>query len=64
MWLLDPSTGSLVDLGPLGADGTADLALPAGMEPGRWPVIDISAEPDDGDPSHSGDSVLRGPVPT
>jgi hypothetical protein len=30
---------------------------------GDNPEVDVSLEPDDGDPAHSGDSVLRGQLP-
>lgn len=60
VWLLDPDQGRLVSLGPVRPDGT--YVLPAGAAPGEWPAVDVSIEPHDGDPGHSGASVLRGPV--
>jgi hypothetical protein len=48
----------LVSLGPLRPDGVYDL--PAGLEPEQFPIVDVSLEPIDGDPTHSGDSLLRG----
>ena len=62
VWLLDPADGRVVSLGTLGSDGRADLDLPAGLDLSRYDVVDVSAEPLDGDPTHSGDSVLRGPL--
>jgi anti-sigma-K factor RskA len=62
VWLLGDR--GLVSLGSfrVGADGsaTAELALP--VDPARYGSFDVSLEPDDGDPSHSSDSVLRGPA--
>ena len=58
VWLIDSSVERLVSLGPLRPDGRYDL--PAGLDPGSFPIVDISAEPIDGDPTHSGDSRLRG----
>ena len=58
LWLLDPTATRLVSLGPLGADGLYDV--PSGVDPGEFPVVDVSVEPVDGDPTHSGQSVLRG----
>jgi anti-sigma-K factor RskA len=58
VWLLDPDVTRLVSLGPLRADGTYDL--PPGLDPRQLPVVDVSVEPLDGNPTHSGDSVLRG----
>ena len=58
LWLLDPSATKLVSLGPLRADGVYDV--PPGVDPRAFPVVDVSVEPVDGDPTHSGQSVLRG----
>ena len=60
VWLLDLDEGRLLSLGPLRPDGT--YALPDGTEVGDFPTVDVSVEPHDGDPTHSGSSVLRGPV--
>lgn len=60
VWLLDPEEGRLVSLGPVRPDGT--YALPAGTAVDDFPAVDVSVEPRDGDPTHSGASVLRGPV--
>jgi hypothetical protein len=58
VWVIDPEVSQLVSLGPLRDDGIYDL--PAGLDPEAFPIVDISAEPLDGDPTHSGDSLLRG----
>lgn len=58
VWVIDPSVTKLVSLGPLRPDGVYDL--PAGLDPADFPIVDISVEPVDGDPTHSGNSVLRG----
>ncbi len=58
LWLLDPTATRLVSLGPLRDDGVYEV--PAGVDPGEFPVVDVSVEPVDGDPTHSGESVLRG----
>lgn len=58
VWVIDPSVTKLVSLGPLRPDGVYDL--PAGLDPAEFPIVDISVEPVDGDPTHSGNSVLRG----
>ena len=60
VWLLDLDHGRLLSLGPVRPDGT--YALPPGTDVGEYPTVDVSVEPDDGDPGHSGTSVLRGPV--
>jgi anti-sigma-K factor RskA len=58
LWLIDPSVTRLVSLGPLRPDGVYDV--PTGVDPAEFPIVDVSVEPVDGDPTHSGQSVLRG----
>ena len=59
VWLLAPDAASMVSLGTM--EGTeARFELPADLDLSRYPVVDISDEPYDGDPAHSGDSILRG----
>jgi anti-sigma-K factor RskA len=58
VWVIDPEVTKLVSLGPSRPDGNYDL--PPGLDPERFPVVDVSVEPLDGDPAHSGDSALRG----
>jgi anti-sigma-K factor RskA len=58
VWVIDPEVSQLVSLGPLREDGLYDL--PAGLDPEAFPIVDVSVEPIDGDPTHSGDSLLRG----
>lgn len=58
VWLLDEAVEQIVSLGLVREDGL--YPLPAGVDPSALPVVDISIEPEDGDPSHSGRSVLRG----
>jgi hypothetical protein len=58
-WLLDESVSGLIPLGVVRA-GTEDFELPEGLDLGEYPVVDVSVEPLDGDPAHSGVSVARG----
>lgn len=58
VWVIDSEVSKLVSLGPVRPDGTYDL--PPDLDPRQFPVVDVSVEPLDGDPAHSGDSVLRG----
>jgi anti-sigma-K factor RskA len=58
VWLINTDLTELVSLGPIRDDGTYDL--PAGLDPAQFPIVDVSFEPLDGDPQHSGNSVLRG----
>jgi Anti-sigma-K factor rskA len=59
VWLLKPDVSGLVSLGTL--DGTSgEFALPPGLDLAEFPVVDVSDEPLDGEPAHSGVSVARG----
>jgi anti-sigma-K factor RskA len=59
VWLLDADAQRLVSLGVLaGTSGTFEL--PAGVDLAEYPVVDVSDEPYDGNPAHSGDSIVRG----
>jgi hypothetical protein len=59
VWLLDPETSGLISLGLLSGP-TGTFSLPADVDLDRYSVVDISQEPDDGNPAHSGDSIVRG----
>ncbi|QTE29296.1 anti-sigma factor [Pengzhenrongella sicca] len=59
VWLLDPDVTQLVSLGILqGSEGR--FTVPDGLDLAALPVVDVSEEALDGDPAHSGDSVVRG----
>ncbi len=58
-WLLTESVTGLVPLGVV-RPGTEEFELPAGLDLGEYPVVDVSVEPLDGDPAHSGLSIARG----
>jgi hypothetical protein len=59
VWLLRADASGLVSLGLL--DGaTGRFSIPAGIDLTEFPVVDVSAEPADGNPAHSGDSIVRG----
>lgn len=59
VWLLDAGAQRLVSLGVLAGD-EGEFPLPDGLDLGEFPVVDVSQEPYDGDPAHSGDSLVRG----
>ena len=63
LWLLGDN-GELVSLGsvrvPESGNATLDVELP--VDPKQFRYLDVSREPDDGDPGHSTISILRGPV--
>lgn len=59
VWLLEPDAVRMVPLGAVRAGDTV-LQLPEGLDLVAYPVVDVSIEPLDGDPTHSGVSVVRG----
>jgi hypothetical protein len=59
VWLLNADATGLVSVGLL--DGsTGRFSIPAGIDLAEYPVVDVSKEPNDGNPAHSGDSIVRG----
>ncbi|WP_238476153.1 anti-sigma factor [Agromyces mariniharenae] len=59
VWLIRSDASGLVSLGLL--DGSSGrFVLPAGIDLTEFTLVDVSAEPVDGDPAHSGDSIVRG----
>lgn len=64
LWLLN-SADDLVSLGSFRVpeSGATEVTVPVPGDAGGYGFVDLSVERDDGDPSHSGDSVLRGRVP-
>lgn len=59
VWLLTPDARSLVSLGVLnGSEGT--FTIPDDIDLAEYRVVDVSLEEPDGDPAHSGDSIVRG----
>ncbi len=59
VWLIDRDVTRLVSLGVLqGSEGR--FTVPEGLDLSDFAVVDVSEEPFDGDPAHSGDSIVRG----
>jgi len=61
LWLIDTAVKGMVSLGPY--TGNHRYAVPTGVSPARFPIVDVSLEPGDGVPTHSGVSVVRGTLP-
>ncbi len=59
VWLLREDVSGLVSLGLLDGDSGRFL-VPDGVDLAEYPVVDVSREPTDGNPAHSGDSIVRG----
>lgn len=66
VWLIQPDDeGNVADLVSLGVVNPVEpgaLEIPTSHDPAVYYVVDISVEPRDGDASHSGRSILRGPL--
>ncbi|HEX5858043.1 MAG TPA: anti-sigma factor [Microbacterium sp.] len=59
VWLINSDATALISLGVLdGTEGT--FPIPNGVDIRDYVLVDISQEPIDGDPQHSGDSIVRG----
>ncbi len=59
VWVFDGGR-NMVSVGVLDADSAAALPLPPTLDLRTYHIVDISAEPYDGDQTHSKSSVLRG----
>ncbi|MGC5170963.1 anti-sigma factor [Microbacterium sp. DT81.1] len=59
VWLINSDATALISLGVLdGTEGT--FPIPSGVDLRDYVLVDVSQEPIDGDPQHSGDSIVRG----
>lgn len=58
VWLFGDD-GRMVSLGTL-ADGSGSFTVPAGIDTAEYRTVDVSDEPPDGNPAHSGVSLVRG----
>ena len=61
LWLLG-ADGELVSLGSFRVDpgGRSEIEVPVPVDPDRYRYYDVSIQPENGSPDHSGRSVLRG----
>jgi hypothetical protein len=63
VWLLQSDAQRMVQVGVVHRGATV-LPLPDGIDLGAYPLVDVSVEPLDGVPTHSGVSVARGELQT
>lgn len=63
LWLIDRDVVGMVPLGVV-RPGSQTVELPSDLDLGQFPLVDVSVEPLDGDPAHSGVSVARGELDT
>ena len=59
VWLIAPDLSRLVSLGVMTSE-SGTFAVPAGLDLGDYPIVDVSDEPVDGNPAHSSVSIVRG----
>lgn len=59
VWLLAPDKKRMVSLGNLLGNQTT-FTLPPGLDVADYPTVDISVQPYNGNPLHSGNSIVRG----
>lgn len=59
VWLIKADASDLVSLGVL-ESAEQTFAVPAGVDLNDFVLVDVSQEPVDGPPTHSGDSIVRG----
>lgn len=59
VWLIRDDGQALISLGVL-EDSSGTFLVPDGVDLAEYRLVDISVEPVDGDPAHSGDSIVRG----
>ncbi|QNE48112.1 anti-sigma factor [Glaciihabitans sp. INWT7] len=59
VWLISSDLSKLISVGVLaGTEGR--FTIPADVKLADYPIVDVSSEKPDGNPAHSGDSIVRG----
>lgn len=61
VWLITEDASAIVSLGVL-EGRTGEFVVPDDIDLREYVLVDVSDEPVDGDPTHSGDSIVRGPL--
>ena len=64
VWMATPDTSTMVAIGTLPPGEPVTFALPPGLDPAKFPVVDVSLEHFDGDAAHSATSIVRGQLTT
>ena len=63
VWLINQDGKRMVSLGVLDPATGGTFQVPSNLTGQGYRIVDISLEPDDGNPEHSHDSVVRGTLP-
>lgn len=61
VWLRDEGASRLISLGPV-TETTTTVRVPEGVDLAQYPIVDVSHEHFDGDPTHSGITLAAGPM--
>ena len=62
VWLMNAKPARFLAVGALDIEHHGVFQLPPGLDLTSYPYIDVSLQPFNGSPLHSGDSVVRGPL--
>jgi hypothetical protein len=60
VWLINVDGVRMISIGLLASGDEGEFAVPMELIDQGYRIVDISVEPDDGDPTHSGVSLARG----
>ena len=60
VWLINVDGERMISIGLLASGDEGEFAVPMDLIDEGYRIVDISVEPDDGDPTHSGVSIARG----
>src|SRR6478609_9280299 len=60
VWLINVDGERMISIGLLASGDEGEFAVPMDLIGEGYRIVDISVEPDDGDPTHSGVSIARG----
>ncbi|TGN61659.1 anti-sigma factor [Nocardioides eburneiflavus] len=60
VWLINVDGVRMISIGILASGDEGEFAVPMELIDEGYRIVDISVEPDDGDPTHSGVSLARG----
>ncbi|MEV5967286.1 anti-sigma factor [Kribbella sp. NPDC051952] len=64
VWLINVDGKRMVSLGVLNPRTGGTFQIPGDVTAQGYRIIDVSLEPDDGNPEHSHDSIIRGTLPS
>lgn len=63
VWLINEDGKRMVALGVLNPETGGTFQIPADVAGQGYRIVDVSLEPDDGNPEHSHNSIIRGTLP-